>query len=588
MAGAFDARPSWALMSPMDMARLGAVGAFQDPAADSYSAAIEQLAALPIRQESPGALRSLISNISPFGADEGGALRAQVPPVITKSIAAAKSAYEHPKDTFRGVVGGFFDPGGATTSLFTKYGGKGGEEVAKALERHRQASPGAAIVGDIANPASMVADVVSGVREGMAEAAKPKFMSRDEFFQSRRRQRPSLEEAISAAERDARDSSGVKAMIAQGMGKNARKAIAEAGERAKASWYEGEKNKGAEEKQLETDYKTYLQGANKQLEAENAKGFGERNPWYKTAVGAGNLAAIGTANVLSNVVAGKGRKLIKALEAAKESGDAAKIASATEAVSLWQKTLRAKQIAGIGAAASIPLHIRGIADVVDAYGIPATYYDAEGNIQPSLAQQRAAEHLKPWNFFADQVPAIATGIFDAYLGHKLARAAPKEVAQSMTGLTDGAITRAAALEKANAAATGEIMQARSAFSPAQSQASTGAFGAPRQAAQNAWAPMSPPPLPRSVTSAPATPVKPGSLLKPSALDRRIAREIPKIVAEDALSIFRAANPKATPAQLKAHQKAFMDAAKRNPTATVDEIATTVPVKGVGKPPTPRS
>ena len=90
--------------------------------------------------------------------------------------------------------------------------------------------------------------------------------------------------------------------------------------------------------------------------------------------------------------------------------------------------------------------------------------------------------------------------------------------------------------------------------------------------------MSPPPLPKSA------PIKPSSLTSPKAMNKRIEREIPKIIAEDAMVVFRNANPKATAAQLRAQQKAFSDAAKKNPKATAEEIAKNalVPIKGPGK------
>lgn len=359
----------------------------------------------------------------------------------------------------RGAVAGALDLGGLTSKA-ARYAGA--DSFADWLEHDQAQSPISALVGSV--PTSLPGVLYDAV-EGAYQTANPeppiKVTPRDEFFQSRRKPRETLEEAAARAEKEFRESPGYRDLMSRNMVKVANRELGNAVERAKQTWAQGQGNKGQEEAQIEADYSAYLQDINKRLEAEHSKGFAERNPWFKSVVGLGSVFSGGLAGLGLRSIARKGDKLLDAAEVAKRTGDAEKIARSKMALEHWDKWRLPKQATTVGLASTAPLDMRGIADVVDAYGLPQTYFDAGGDIQPVLANERAREHLKPENFVADSLPAIASGLIGAGVGAKFARKAPTEtVSSQIRPLPASELNKVAKLETANASASAKIAQAR--------------------------------------------------------------------------------------------------------------------------------
>lgn len=370
---------------------------------------------------------------------------------------------EHPGDVGSAALAGLIDFGGATSKI-SNYLGQG--DTAKAIERNKEKAPGVAGVAGM-TPLALPGILAEGA-EGAYQTANPEppvnVISRDEFFQARRKPRETLEQAAARAEKEFRESPTYIDLNKRNMVKVANRELSNAVERAKQTWKESQSGIGGEEKAIEADYQAYLQDMNKKLEAEHAKGFSERNPWFKTVVGLGSLASGGLAALGLRSIAKKGDKLLDAAAAAKATGDAEKMSRAKMALEHWDKWRLPKQTLAVGLPATVPMDVRGLADVVDAYGLPQTYFDAEGNIQPVLANERAREHLKPENFVADSLPAIASGLIGAGVGAKFARKAPTEaVSSQIKPLPQSALDDVAGLETANAAASAKIAQARQAL-----------------------------------------------------------------------------------------------------------------------------
>lgn len=374
----------------------------------------------------------------------------------------------------RGAVAGALDMGGATSKA-ARY--LGADSVADWLTHDKDAAPISSLVGSIPTALpGILYEAGEGVVETIDQKNNPKpmpvAMTRDEFFQQRRKPRETLEEAAARAEREFRASPAYIDLNKRSMVKVANRELSNAVERAKQTWRESQSGRADEETAIEGDYQAYLDDINKQLEAENAKGFSERNPWFKTAVGLGSIASGGLAAAGLGMIAKKGEKLLKAVDDAKKAGDAEKILRAEKALELWDEKRLGRQALAIGLPATVPMDIRGAADVVDGYGLPQTYFDARGDIQPVLANERAREHLKPQNFVADSLPAIASGLVGAGIGAKFARKSPvDEVAAAVRPLPQKSFDDLAQREAMNAAASGKIAQARQGLSKSRAELS---------------------------------------------------------------------------------------------------------------------
>lgn len=391
---------------------------------------------------------------------------------------------EHPGDVGSAALAGLIDFGGATSKI-SNYLGQG--DTAKAIERNKEKAPGVAGVAGM-TPLALPGILAEGA-EGAYQTANPEppvnVISRDEFFQARRKPRETLEQAAARAEKEFRESPTYIDLNKRNMVKVANRELSNAVERAKQTWKESQSGIGGEEKAIEADYQAYLQDMNKKLEAEHAKGFSERNPWFKTVVGLGSLASGGLAALGLRSIAKKGDKLLDAAAAAKATGDAEKMSRAKMALEHWDKWRLPKQTLAVGLPATVPMDVRGLADVVDAYGLPQTYFDAEGNIQPVLANERAREHLQPQNFIADSLPAIASGLVGAGVGAKFARKAPTEaVSAELKPLPASKLNEVAKLETANAAASAKIAQARQGLAKSKAELDADSLAHERQLARS--------------------------------------------------------------------------------------------------------
>lgn len=366
----------------------------------------------------------------------------------------------------RGGLAGMLDMGGATSKA-ARY--LGADSVADWLAHDQDKAPISSLIGSIPTALpGILYEAGEGVAETIDQSKNPKSapvaMTRDEFFRQRRKPRETLEEAAARAEREFRASPAYIDLNKRSMVKVANRELTNAVERAKQTWRESQSGLADEEAAIESDYQAYLDDINKQLEAENAKGFSERNPWFKTAVGLGSIASGGLAALGLRSIAKKGDKFLDGIAAARKSGDAEAIHRAEEALKLWDRKRLPRQAVAVGLPATIPMDIRGVADVVDAYGTPQTYFDARGEVQPALANVKAREHLEPKNFIADSLPAIASGLIGAGVGAKFAKKAPvDEVGAAIRPLPTNALDDIAAREATNAAASGKIAQARQAL-----------------------------------------------------------------------------------------------------------------------------
>jgi hypothetical protein len=383
------------------------------------------------------------------------------------------------KDFATSAISSFIDFGGASSNMLRSYGGTSGEKAASRLEELQGQSGAGSLIGGF-NPSAIPGAIYDAGAEtynyltSKPEPERPAVVSRDEFFGKRRASRETLEQAQARAERDFMASPGYQTMIENKMVTKAKEALRESGERAKSAWQEGQRSKASEETQIGKDYDSYIAEENRHMESENAKGFSERNPWFKPAVAVGALASGGLAARSINKLTKRGEDLIKDVEKAKKAGDAQLMAQSTAALKNWDESLVRKQIAAVTLPATVPLDVRGMADVVDKYGLPSEYYDASGNPQPVLAQQRAAEHLKPMNFLADSLPAILSGLTGAGVGAKMAKSAPRERAQAIISNNSSATTSAADAAVANASDTLRVLQARQLVQQARQDAAAAA------------------------------------------------------------------------------------------------------------------
>lgn len=451
---------------------------------------------------------------------------------IYKNGNRPKSAFS---DAMRGGFAGFLDLGGATSKA-ARY--LGADSIADWLTHDKDKAPIASFVGSIP---TALPGVLYEAGEGVAETIDqhknppkpmPVAMTRDEFFQERRKPRETLEEAAARAEREFRASPTYIDLNKRNMVKVANRELSNAVERAKQTWRESQAGLADEEAAIGNDYEAYLDDINKQLEAEHSKGFSERNPWFKTAVGLGSIASGGLAAAGLGMIAKKGGKLLKAVDEAKKGGDAERILRAERALELWDKKRLGRQAMAVGLPATVPMDIRGAADVVDGYGLPQTYFDARGEIQPVLANERAREHLKPQNFIADSLPAIASGLVGAGLGAKFATKAPvDEVAATVRPLPAKAFDDLAEREVMNAAASGKIAKARQVLADERATLSSGSRVHARHLQDAEKAARRSPPAPGGQLPAQ---VQPQARSQPSAAGGGTTKALPSPTASKAV------------------------------------------------------
>ena len=510
---------------------------------------------------------------APGGAfDATGMSWADLSPMDRARIASEKARATGPS-----FLAGLLGMGGATAPMMRRAGYEG---AADWLDSRSAENPDVSMWGTLGSgPLALVGPVSEAAGAFRDLATKPvpdstapqqRIMTRDEFMQERRPAQVPLSEFVAKAQADYQNSPAYMAMIKDNNFKASRKNLADIAAQAEATWRANQREAGTSQAKLDADYEAYLTGEDRRLRAENAQSFAARNPELaKIGAVAGPLAAAVLTRGMFNKIAKRGQGFVDEAAGALENGQALKFGLNAANAKKWAGHVPWKQGAAIGAASTIPLDIRGMGDAVDKYGLPTHYVDAHGEMQPVIAQQDASERLSdPIHYLKDGIPAIVSGLTGSIIGSKFAKAAPRAEAGTL-GNADEIAQSIGAFSKIKGAEA-------SALGAPASLSSAGAFGSGR--------PLSPPPLPASVSVSKPTQVNSATIISPKAMNKRIDREVPKVLAEDALSVFKTANPKATAAQLRAQQKAFLEAAKKNPSATVDEIAkgALVPIKGPGK------
>jgi hypothetical protein len=169
---------------------------------------------------------------------------------------------------------------------------------------------------------------------------------------------------------------------------------------------------GALDKQIEgMSPERVFERAQDQQRAELDKPFAARNPTLATglAVGAPIASALLAGKGMS-AIAGKGNKLLAAVDEAKRVGDVGAMREGLAKLGAWRRWVLPKQAAAIAAPATLPMDARVYGDVVDKFSLPET----------SKAQQRASAKLRDIpGYIADSEQAVGQGLIAAMIGGKI-------------------------------------------------------------------------------------------------------------------------------------------------------------------------
>lgn len=301
----------------------------------------------------------------------------------------------------------------------------GQPDAAKALRDAQAGNEGAAGMGEMLNPLSIISTLYGGVSDLFTDdVAKPELKTRDQFFQERRKPVRSVGEVKAAARAEAMKSDAYKQAVEDGNTKRAERIAAAAERSAEDALKKDAANAGTADTNIQTDYEAYLKDYDRDLEAFYGRSFADRNPEFAKAMPViGTLGAALLTRGLLGRVAGKTAKAADEVNAARAAGDPVRLAEATAAANQAQPG-RLKVAGAYGAGAMVPVEAQMLADVIDKKGLPESYQDSAGEWQPVLARARASERLDPYNhpgkFAEANATALLSGGIGALTGGKLA------------------------------------------------------------------------------------------------------------------------------------------------------------------------
>lgn len=339
---------------------------------------------------------------------------------------------EEVKKRQQGMLGGFADFGGATSTIATEMGHP---EIAQELQRLQEQDATGSMVGDAINPLSYVtgplADIGSGLKEwwNTPSSEPPQAMSQDAYIKERSRPIPGYADYEAKAVENIMNSKAYQDTVARGQSKQARGMVSSARTAAGQNYEKDKTLIGEDNAKLPTSYRdVYVPGVNDEMESYYGQDFKDRNPGLaKALAAAGPLLAGG-------LTAGAFRKVNKTMKKwgmeAKKAASEGRLADEVQALDKLQwwrdkgatGLTRENQTKAIGAglSATVPFDLQLYGDVIDRKGLSPTYQDASGEWQPALAQKTAEDKLSdPMQYLKENLPtALISGGVGAAVGSK--------------------------------------------------------------------------------------------------------------------------------------------------------------------------